>query len=193
MLSTAGWRTVNPAMTRTTFLRLEWSLSIVLLAISAAWAGARGLPVAVLLTPRVRDVVAGVAVGALLWSSIPLLRRAPVMARLWDTVLAPFARTLSIGDAITVAALSGISEEILFRGVLLPETGVLASSALFGVLHALNRVYASWAAVIGALFAALALVTGSLIAPIVAHATYNLGALLILRRADPASAPDRSL
>lgn len=192
MLSTAASRSVNPEMTRTTFLRLEWSLSIVLLAVSAAWARARGLPLAALLTPHARDVAAGVAVGALLWSSIPLLRRAPVMARLWDTVLAPFARTLSVGDAITVAALSGISEEILFRGVLLPETGLLASSAVFGVLHALNRVYALWAAVIGALFAALALATGTLIAPIVAHATYNLGALLFLRRPDPASAASRS-
>jgi membrane protease YdiL (CAAX protease family) len=39
-----------------------------------------------------------------------------------------------------------------------------------------------WATVIGAGFSALALVSGSLVTPIVAHATYNLGALLILQR-----------
>jgi membrane protease YdiL (CAAX protease family) len=58
-------------------------------------------------------------------------------------------------------------------------------------LHALNRVSAVWAAAIGALFAALALATGMLIAPIVAHATYNLGALLVLRRPEPAPAAGR--
>ena len=81
-----------------------------------------------------------------------------------------------------VAALSGLSEELFFRGVLLREVGVIATSAIFGLLHALNRVYAVWAACIGAGFAALTIATGSLVAPIVAHATYNLGALLILRR-----------
>ncbi len=172
-------------MTRTTFLRLEWSLSLALLVVSIAWAQLRGIALWSLVRPHAADVGLGIAAGALLWTSIPVLRRAPAMAHLWDSVLVPFARALTVADVAAVAALSGVSEEIFFRGVLLREIGVIATSAIFGLLHALNRVYAIWAACIGAGFAALAIATGSLVAPIVAHATYNFGALLILRREPP--------
>ena len=169
-------------MTRATFLRLEWCLSLGLIALAGTWAWLRGIPLPALLVPHARDVAAGVIVGALLWTSIPLLRAAPEMARLWQTLLVPFSRSLTIGDVIVVALLSGVSEELFFRGILLPEIGLLASSALFGLLHALNRVYAIWAALTGAVFALLAVTAGSLVAPIVAHALYNAGALLVLRR-----------
>jgi membrane protease YdiL (CAAX protease family) len=70
--------------------------------------------------------------------------------------------------------------------------GIVLSSLCFGALHALCTTYLVWATVIGAGFSALALLGGSLVTPILAHATYNLGALLILqrsaRRVPPASA-----
>jgi membrane protease YdiL (CAAX protease family) len=112
------------------------------------------------------------------------------MQRVWNEVLRPFSATLGTRDVVVIAALSGVTEEVFFRGVLLPELGLVASSLCFGALHALCAVYFAWATAIGAGMGALALASGSLVTPIVAHATYNLGALLLLRRsAARAAAP----
>ncbi len=135
-----------------------------------------------MLVPSVSRIGIGIAAGALLWGTIPLLLRAPSMQRVWNDVLQPFSATLSTRDVVAIAALSGLTEELFFRGILLPEIGVVLSSACFGALHALTPVYFAWATAVGAGMSALTLASDSLVAPIVAHATYNLGALLLLRR-----------
>ena len=176
-------------MSRTAFLRLEWLVSIGLTVLSIAWAWMRELPLAATLTPTFGGVVAGIAGGAALWTTIPLLLRSPSMRRVWTEVLLPFSRSLDTRDVVVIALLSGTTEELFFRGVLLPEIGSVASSLCFGALHALCRVYFAWATLVGAALGALALTSGSLIPAIVAHATYNFGALLILRRAGDETAP----
>lgn len=169
-------------MTRTAFLRLEWVLSAALIALSIAWAALRDLPLAALLVPRPPLVLGGLVAGAALWTTIPLLLRAPTMRRVWQETLLPFSGALGTRDVVVIAVLSGVTEELFFRGVLTPEIGLIASSLCFGALHALCTVYFTWATAVGAGFGALALISGSLVTPIVAHATYNLGALLLLRR-----------
>ena len=92
-------------------------------------------------------------------------------------VLAP----LSLADSIWVGLLPGMSEELLFRGVMLPAiglttTGLIVSSLCFGVLHMSGRQqwpYAIWASVIGLALGGSALATGNLLVPIVAHVTTN--------------------
>ncbi len=170
-------------MSRSAFLRLEWVLSLTLVVVSFAWATLRELPLAPLLIPTPGHVLGGGVAGAMLWSTIPVLLRSPRMRQVWHEVLRPFAATLSTGDALVIAALSGCTEELFFRGVLLPETGVVVSSLCFGVVHALTATYFAWATAVGAGMSALTLATDSLVVPIVAHATYNFGALLLLRRA----------
>ena len=59
---------------------------------------------------------------------------------------------------------------------------IAAHRVLFGLLHAVNWIYVAWAAITGAGLGLLATHGGSLVAPVVAHATYNFGALLLLRR-----------
>ena len=176
-------------MTRSAFLRLEWLLSAALIALSIAWAMLRDLPLSEQLLPTAGRVAAGVVAGAALWTTIPLLLRSTPMRRVWHGVLLPFAATLGPRDVVLVALLSGFTEELFFRGVLLPEVGIVLSSVCFGALHALCATYLVWATVIGAGFSALALVGGSLVPPIVAHATYNLGALLILQRSARRASP----
>jgi len=179
-------------MSRTAFLRLEWLLSLALILLSMAWAAARGLPLAASLTPSAGHLAVGVVAGAALWGTIPLLLRSASMRRVWTDVLLPFSRTLGTRDIAVIALLSGFTEELFFRGVLLPEMGLVLSSLCFGALHALCAVYFVWATVIGAGLGALAFADGSLVTPIAAHATYNLGALLLLRRlaaASPLTAP----
>lgn len=90
-------------------------------------------------------------------------------------------------DALLLAALSSMAEELVFRGVLLPYAGLWASSALFGLAHLLPRnglwPWSLWAATAGLLFGWSALATGGLLAPIVAHFAVNaLGLLLLTER-----------
>lgn len=170
-------------MSRTGFLRLEWLLSLALIVVSLGWAWLRGFPLTAGLVPTPATVVVGLLAGAALWGTIPFLLRSPAMQRVWTRVLLPFSVALGTRDIVAIALLSGLTEELFFRGILLPEVGLVISSLCFGALHALCTVYFVWATLVGAGFGALALASDSLVTPIVAHAVYNLGALLLLRRA----------
>lgn len=85
-------------------------------------------------------------------------------------------------DLLWLGLLPGLSEELLFRGVMLPGLGggvgaVLGSSLCFGLLHMTNRQqwpYALWATVVGIIFASLAIATGNLLIPVMAHMTTNV-------------------
>ena len=60
--------------------------------------------------------------------------------------------------------------------------GIVAASAVFGLLHPLGIAYVLWAAAVGAGLGGLFALTGSLAAPVAAHGMYNLLALIYLRR-----------
>jgi membrane protease YdiL (CAAX protease family) len=95
-----------------------------------------------------------------------------------EMVLAP----LVLPDLVWLGVLPGLSEELLFRGVMLPAIGlngfgVAISSLCFGVLHfsgSQQWAYVIWATVIGTILGLSALYTGNLLVPIMAHATTNL-------------------
>ena len=95
-----------------------------------------------------------------------------------DLVIKP----LALPDLIWLGLLPGLSEELLFRGVMLPALGLtwfgLALSSLcFGVLHfsgSQQWSYVIWATLIGAVLGLSAVLTGNLIVPVVAHITTNL-------------------
>ena len=85
-------------------------------------------------------------------------------------------------DIIWLGLLPGLSEELLFRGVMLPALGlnlaaVFISSVLFGVLHLSGNGqwrYVVWATIIGFALGYCALITGNLVVPVVAHIITNL-------------------
>ncbi|HEY6875557.1 MAG TPA: CPBP family intramembrane glutamic endopeptidase [Candidatus Dormibacteraeota bacterium] len=85
---------------------------------------------------------------------------------------------LGAGALAFLALAPAVVEEIAFRGAALPLYGLLASSALFAVVHLGPRArHAPWAVLAfgaGLAFAHLAQRTGGLAAPIAAHATMNL-------------------
>lgn len=90
--------------------------------------------------------------------------------------------------ALAVALLSGIGEEVLFRGVLQPAIGLWLAAAVFAALHIGPSLrFLPWTAmafVAGAAFGGLFLWTGNLVAPIVAHATVNFLNLRYLAKSD---------
>ena len=99
-------------------------------------------------------------------------------------VVRPLFEHVSASQIVVVSVLAGTAEELLFRGVVQPLVGLPAASALFGAVHVGGRGfigYGLWAACIGALFGWVMVVTGGLLAPIVAHAVYDALALAYVR------------
>ncbi|MBN1947439.1 MAG: CPBP family intramembrane metalloprotease [Bradymonadales bacterium] len=90
-------------------------------------------------------------------------------------------------DALVIALASGLGEEILFRGVLLPWLGLVPSSLIFGLVHGVSpgkieemiRVMRQFAPLVviatllGFAFGVAVEYTGSILVAVVAHFTIN--------------------
>jgi membrane protease YdiL (CAAX protease family) len=99
-------------------------------------------------------------------------------------VVRPLFGQLRLWQIALISLLAGLGEELLFRGVLQPFIGVVAASLVFGAVHVGGRSfvgYGAWAATIGLFFGGLAVWTGGLTAPVVAHAMYDALALAYVR------------
>lgn len=100
--------------------------------------------------------------------------------------LRPLASGLSGSDAILLAILSALGEELLFRSVLTPWLGVVGQALVFGVLHQVpgrsRFAYMAWATLMGIILGAIFSATGSLLGPIIAHALINALNLRFLKR-----------
>jgi uncharacterized protein len=85
-------------------------------------------------------------------------------------------------DLIWLGLLPGLSEELLFRGVMLPAfgrnwEGIAISSLCFGALHLSGWKqwpYLVWATVVGGVLGFSAVWSGNLLVPIVAHSLTNV-------------------
>lgn len=92
-------------------------------------------------------------------------------------------------DYLVVSFLPGVTEELLFRGALLPLFGmdwksVLLAATIFGVLHLGNgRKYsfAIWATFVGIVYGYATIVSSSLVVPMASHALNNLAGGLLWR------------
>lgn len=93
--------------------------------------------------------------------------------------------------ALALAVLAGVSEEILFRGVLQTAAdrmaptlaAILVTNILFGVLHARTMIYAIVAAAVGCYLGVLYWLTGNLAAPVITHTVYDFIAFLWTQQA----------
>jgi membrane protease YdiL (CAAX protease family) len=123
----------------------------------------------------------GIGVGITGASSV-VYRLWPAYRQSADFYLQLVLKPLILPDIIWLGLLPGMSEELLFRGVMLPAiglnaTGLVITSVLFGVLHLSGKQqwpYVVWASVVGLLLGFSALATGNLLIPIVAHISTNL-------------------
>jgi membrane protease YdiL (CAAX protease family) len=100
-------------------------------------------------------------------------------------------------DLLMLSAIAGISEEILFRGVIQPwmenawgmTIGLIGSNIIFGLVHAVTPLYAVLAALVG-IYLGLSLDYGgerNLLTPVVIHSLYDFLAFIALMRAYRAS------
>ena len=131
---------------------------------------------------RWQDFGAGIGVGVSISAVSALVYRLwPAYRRSADFYLAFVLAPLAIADSIWIGLLPGMSEELLFRGVVLPSlglntTGLVVSSLCFGVLHMSGKnqwPYALWASAIGFVLGSSALLTGNLLVPVTAHVFTN--------------------
>ncbi|GAX72933.1 hypothetical protein CEUSTIGMA_g388.t1 [Chlamydomonas eustigma] len=84
-------------------------------------------------------------------------------------------------DIFAVAVLSGWSEELLFRGAIIPGSfldwrGALLSGLVFGILHnsgGRNLAFAGWASAVGTFYGGLFVYTHNIWVPVSAHAIAN--------------------
>ena len=171
-------------------VRVELAASTVLLGVAGAWSAIRGLDLLAALRMSPGALALGTACGIALATTLPLVtapwaNRMLVLRglrRAWDWLESGLGPSLGMTEVLVLALGSAVSEEIFFRGVLQREVGIVAASAVFGLLHPLGFAYVVWAAGVGAGLGALFVATGSLLAPAAAHGVYNLLALAYLRR-----------
>jgi uncharacterized protein len=143
------------------------------------------------------------AAGALLLGLAPLAAVLPVSLaaghhRIEGLAAASPGAVLYLLGATALLALSiGLAEEVPFRGYLLPNlaerlgapAAVALTSVLFAAIHTLDPAYrqplnAAQMVLVGAALAWLRLGSGSLALPVLTHAAYNLGLLLVVGSPD---------
>ncbi len=153
--------------------------------VAAFWIWLRGLPV------EVGDPLVALSVGlsaamALSLANYGLLRMAPpvrpvrAIRRLYLETFRPLFATAAPMEILVVSLAAGMGEELLFRGAVQAEFGLVVASVCFGLAHIGGRVwfvFGLWVVVMGLGLGGLAVVTGGLGASIVAHVVYDAAAI----------------
>ncbi len=107
-----------------------------------------------------------------------------------------YLEPLSLGELAVLAASAGVGEELLFRGWLQMTlsgsvsewnfasvtSAIIFSSIAFGFAHAISKTYILFAFTMSVYLGVLFVLTGNLLAPIVAHGVYDFFALAMLKR-----------
>ncbi|HEX6985326.1 MAG TPA: CPBP family intramembrane glutamic endopeptidase, partial [Planctomycetaceae bacterium] len=168
-----------------TFLRFAagFEASLAVAAVAVGWlAGVRPTRFG----PDARSIAVGVAATAPLIAFYLVATRLPFrpLRRIQDLLLSTLGGPLSRcrwHELVLLAALAGVCEELLFRGVLQPwlsrlgePVGWIGTNFLFGLAHAVTPTYFVLATGIGFYLSGVQAVGGGLIAPMTAHALYDL-------------------
>jgi membrane protease YdiL (CAAX protease family) len=178
------------APARRSFYPVAWLFYLVLAIAGLLWLGARhgriGLELFVKRETFWIDVAIGLAAGALLLALWWLLYRFFPAARELEAELARLVLPLSAAEALSLAFLSALAEELFFRGALQGAIGVLPAATLFALLHAgpgrAFRIWGLFALAAGMLLGFLVAEREALGGAIVAHALVNAVNLARLAR-----------
>lgn len=160
--------------------------AVLLLAVAKLWLHFEPqilLPVT--FSPQDGGLGVGLGLGVTLLSAL-IYQLWPAYRHSADAYLQMVLQPLHWLDLPWLGLLPGLSEELLFRGVMLPSigltiTGMVVSAASFGVLHLSSWQqwpYVIWASLIGLMLAGSAVATGNLLVPVVAHIVTNLSSSL---------------
>jgi membrane protease YdiL (CAAX protease family) len=161
--------------------------AVVMLVVAKTWAFLFGVSI-VPLAWQPMHLALGIGLGLL----VTLL--STLIYEIWEdyriaanTYLEMVLKPLELIDVIWLGVLPGMSEELLFRGVVLPSfgmdaVGLIVSSLIFGILHMASLrhwQYAAWAVVVGVGLGAVTIATNSLLPAVTTHIfTNSLSGLL---------------
>lgn len=168
-------------LTRTQVLIAMAVTAIILLVVAKVWQSLGSVRM-LALQFNLNAVLWGLGLaGAISIASAIVHRLWPAYRRSANYYLELVIKPLIWPDLIWLGLLPGLSEELLFRGVMLPAFGlniaaVVLSSILFGVLHLSGMQqwpYMIWAMIVGGILGFSAIATGNLLVPIVAHVVTN--------------------
>lgn len=163
------------------FYRIAWVFYLVLAIAALLWLGAqRGrLGMELFVDPGGWwiDLGAGATIGGALLALWWTLRRSFVAARALEDELALLLAPLTVAEAVALALISAIAEELFFRGALQGAIGALPAAVLFALLHAGPgkgfRIWSLFALAGGLALGALVALRGPLGGAIVAHLVVN--------------------
>jgi uncharacterized protein len=169
---------------------LAFTIEAILLIISIIWIIIRRIPVfrdiKITWEAFVMGVFAGILIlaGGIIFYALDKGFFGGMVRKTMETRIYPLFGSISPEGIVLVAFMSGVCEEIFFRGVLLTEFGIIVSSVIFGLLHTPGKkvwLLGAWTALIGMVMALLYKATGNLFVPIVAHTVNNLVAISYVR------------
>lgn len=162
------------------FFRAAWIFYLLLAVGGVVWLGlSRGALewAAFIGSSWPRDLLLGSAAAVVLVAAWRLGRRFYPAMRELERQIAAVIGPVERGEVLVLALLSGFAEELFFRGAMLGSWGPWVSTVLFGLMHSgRGWSFACWtlfALLAGGLFAALTVLTGNLLAAIVAHVLVN--------------------
>jgi uncharacterized protein len=164
-----------------------------LAAVAMAWIALRRIPIAL------GDPVTGIAGGAALALALAAayyvtLRTAPdvepvrSLRKVYAELLRPAFARIGPAEVLGISVAAGVGEELLFRGAVQPELGLIGASLLFGAMHVGGTgtiVFGAWAALTGFILGWSAEISGGLLLPMIAHSTYDALALAYVRWGPP--------
>ena len=170
-----------PARPATQFYRLAWVFYLVLAIVGLLWVGVQrgrlGLELFVDPGSWWIDLGAGFGAGGALLALWWALRRYVAAARLLEDELARLLAPLAVAEAISLAVISAVAEELFFRGALQGAVGLLPAAVLFALLHAGPgkgfRVWTLFALAGGLVLGALVALRGPLGGAILGHLLVN--------------------
>lgn len=168
-------------LTRTQVLIAMAVTAIVLLLIAKGWMQLGAVP---LLSVHwsVNAFLGGLGLGVLITlASMMVYWVWPIYRQSADYYLQLVLKPLAWSDLVWLGLLPGLSEELLFRGVMLPAfgfdtSGLIVSSLCFGVLHLSSPrqwPYVVWATIVGTGLGLSAILTDNLVVPVIAHVVTN--------------------
>ncbi|CAN5910640.1 type II CAAX endopeptidase family protein [soil metagenome] len=157
------------------------------LAVAAAiWTGLRDREFAVTKSLPVSLVLGAVTAAATIGLGVLLYRMMPTMRQIADELAPTLVDGVDRTSLLMISIFSGIGEEMLFRGAMQPEFGLVVAALVFGLVHIgpdrRYLVWTAWAVVAGFLFGFLYELSGGLLAPVIAHATHNSATFLLWKR-----------
>lgn len=174
-------------LTRSQVLTIMGITAILLLIVAKAWQFLGSVSLFPIIF-SVKAVLIGLgSAGLIILASSIIYKIWPAYRRSAQYYLELVLKPLAIPDTLWLGLLPGLSEELLFRGIMIPALGsgvlaVIISSVLFGVLH-LGGVqqwpYGVWATAVGFLLGMIMIVTGNLLIPIIAHILTNFISSLV--------------